>query len=356
MNAELLTPDAGRWREVLGRVRHDFYHLPEYVAFASRRQDVGEACAFVAEDADGVFFLPLIVRPVPGADDGGPRLFDATGPRGYPGPLVEPTGDGERAAGFLDRAVEALRSALRDRGIVAAFVRLHPLLTPPLASTAGEVRDHGTSVSIDLQAPEQEQWRLVDHGHRLGIHKAVRSGYTARMDEAWERFDEFVDVYAQSMARLGAAPFYRFPSDYFADLRAALGPHVHLGVVERGTELASAALFTETCGLVEFHLSGTADAHLQASPSKVLIDFARRWATARGDRALHLGGSVRAGDSLSQFKAGFSPLRHPVRSWRLVADAAAYDRLVERASQRGIAGGADADFFPAYRAPGGGTA
>jgi hypothetical protein len=53
------------------------------------------------------------------------------------------------------------------------------------------------------------------------------------------------------------------------------------------------------------------------------------------------------------FKRGFSPLRHPVASWRLVADPAAYALLVDRSerlrTQRPAAD--DASFFPRYRQP-----
>jgi len=354
MKATLLRPDSAEWHEVLASVRHDFYHLPEYVKFAARRQDVGEPHAFVAEESGSVFFLPLIVRRVPAAlDEGRTPLFDATGPRGYPGPLVS-VRDGRDSSSFVDRAVGVLAGSLRERGVVSAYVRLHPLLTPPLGSSEhdGSIREHGSSVSVDLTVPDAEQWRRVEHGHRLGISKALRNGYRARCDETWERFDDFVSVYQQSMKRLQAAPFHHHSAGYFLDLRAALGRHVQLLVVERGDELASAGLFTETDGLVEYHLSGTADSYVHGSPSKLLVDFARRWAASRGNRVLHLGGSLRPGDSLAQFKTGFSPLCHQVRSWRLVADRASYDGMVARAVRLNSASGQfDPGYFPAYRAP-----
>jgi hypothetical protein len=155
------------------------------------------------------------------------------------------------------------------------------------------------------------------------------------------------------MERVGAVPFWHLPTGYFADLREVLGERLYLCVVELGDELATASLLTETDGIVEYHLSGTVDAFLWASPSKLLIDYARSWARDRGNRTFHLTGSLGPGDSLSQFKAGFSRDQHPVASWRLITDGGRYAALT-RAWERRHGQPADPPdgFFPAYRKPG----
>jgi hypothetical protein len=356
LQAELVGPGSRRWTDVLRSMRHDFYHLPEYVEFAARRQEPGEPLAFVAEEDGHRCVVPLVVRPVPGAlTENGGVWFDASGPRGYPGLLValDPTRD---AGDFVDRAIAGLKDCLRERGIVAAFVRLHPVLAPPVEALrrSGTVVHHGESISIDLTLSREELWHQTDHGHRQGIAKALRAGYTARIDDTWERFDGFVDIFQQTMRRLDAAPYWHLSSDYFHDLRNTLGDRIHLSVVERGDELAAAGLLTEVDGLVEYHLSGTADAHLRASPSKLLIDHSRWWAKDRGNDIFHLTGSLRPGDPLSQFKAGFSPIAHPVWTWRVVADPAGYAGLAQAwAAAHGVPAGSPDGYFPAYRSPGG---
>lgn len=350
MHAEFLAPDAPAWKALLPTIRHDFYHLPEYARFASRRQETGVPSVFVAGERGRRLLVPIIVRPIP--LELGDGLYDAISPRGFPGPLlaVDPDCDPD----FPSRAVEAFVDGLRSRGIVTAYIRLHPLLLPPLEALrrVGLVVEHGDSVSIDLTLSPDELWRQTRENHRRDINKATRLGYVARIDEKWERLDAFVDVYHQSMERLGADVFWRLPSDYFTDLRESLGRNVRLCVVEVGGELAAGAILTEEDGIVEYHLAGTADAHIAASPSKMVVDFARRWAQDRGNRSLHLAGTPGRGDSLTQFKVGFSPLLHPVYSWRLVPDPNAYDRLVDQwqAGARAAAASPDA-FFPAYRGP-----
>jgi len=351
MRVDLLEWDSPRWADQIAGLRHDFYHLPSYVAFAARRQDVGQPLAFVAEEDDHRFFVPIIVRPIPAEIAGDRELYDATCPRGYPGPLVWPA---EPKAGFVDRAVRALIETLRKRSTIAAFVRVHPLLQPPLAELArsGSVVVHGDSVSIDLGRSQEELWRQMRENHRRDISRAVRLGYAARIDEAWQRWDGFVDVYAQSMNRLGAGAAWHLSYEYLDDLRQSLGERLHLGVVEFEDRLAAAALLTEVDGIVEYHLAGTANEFLTASPSKVLIAHARTWAKARGNRVLHLAGSTRQGDALYRFKAGFSTLSHPVHSWRIVVDPPAYSSLVRQwERENGVAADSTEGYFPAYRRP-----
>lgn len=353
MKTDLLAPDSQRWTDLLTTMRHDVYHLPAYAAFAARHQDDGTPLAFVAEEDGNLLLIPLIVRQIPADITGdGPQLRDATSPRGYPGPLLSTTTP-HSTGDFPDRAIAAFRGALHDLGIVSAFVRTHPLLPAALDAMrrAGPLIEHGDSVSIDLGLTVDELWRQTRENHRRDINRARRDGYIARIDDTWASFDAFVDVYQQSMDRLEAAPFWRLSREYFVALRASLGHRLHLCVVETGGRVVAAGLLTEEDEIVEYHLAGTGDDYVAASPSKLIVDFARTWAKSRGARRLHLGGSLRHGDPLYQFKAGFSPIKHAVCSWRLIADATAYRALIERrAAVLGVAGDPD-EFFPAYRKP-----
>jgi CelD/BcsL family acetyltransferase involved in cellulose biosynthesis len=347
--------DSTRWSESLSGLRHDVYHLPSYVDFAARRQEVGIPLAFVATEGDRRFFVPLIVRRIPPAltNEAGP-LFDATCPRGYPGPLVQ-AGHGREGDEFIDRAITAFRERMNERSIVTAFVRLHPLLLPPISrlQQAGDVVKQGESISIDLTLSSDEMWRQTRANHRRDISKAMRQGYLARIDDEWRRFDEFGDIYGESMVRLDAHESWRLSREYLADLRGSLPGLIHLCVVELGGELAAAAVLTEVDGIVEYNLAATADSHVGASPSKLAVDFVRRWAKDRGNRVFHLAGSVRTGDALSHFKAGFSPLRHPVDSWRIVANAEIYAELVRNSREhQGREDLGSGEYFPAYRRPG----
>ena len=348
---DFVTPDSPLWAEALAATRHDVYHLPDYARLASRLEG-GEAMAFVAEGGGRRLLVPLLVHPIPDSDGGGgERMFDATCPRGYPGPLLD-LGPEQENEDFLDSAIGAFLEGLRERHIVACFSRLHPLLSLPLGplQKVGYLIQHGESVSIDLTLSREELWRQTRYDHRHAIQKAARQGHVARFDVSWDAFDAFIDIYHETMCRLGAVDFWYLSRDYFHQLRQVMGDFLNVCVVEIGGRVASAGLFTEVCGIVDYYLGGTRDEFLANSPSKTMINFVRDWARERGDWVFHLGGSPIGGNSLMDFKLGFSPLRHPVFTWRVVADKTAYRGLIQRwESRHSMEADGPEGFFPAYR-------
>lgn len=338
MKAHLIEADAPIWPEILGRVRHDFYHLPGY-ATLSADSEGGTARGLLVEDGARGMLLPIVVRPIPGGGS------DAASPYGYPGPLVW----GSSEPGFVHDAFAAGVDCLRAEGIVSLFVRLHPLLDEVAPEGIGRLMTHGETVSIDLRLSPAEIWAQTRNNHRRDIGKAVRQGYAARMDDRWEHLDDFVRLYRETMERLSAEERYMFDATYFTRLREALGPSLSLWVVMFEDVVAAAVLFVETDGIVQYHLAGTDERYAHARPSKLLIHAVTAWAGERGDLRLHLGGGVGgADDSLMHFKAGFSDDRHVFRTLRVVVDEPAYARLVA-ARDPGL-DPADLDgFFPLYR-------
>jgi lipid II:glycine glycyltransferase (peptidoglycan interpeptide bridge formation enzyme) len=280
--------------------------------------------------------------------------FDVTCPYGYPGPLLAPA-PASAGEDFLRRAIAAFVDGLRQRRIVSAFVRLHPLLPLPPSplAEAGCVVQHGETVFIDLTRSNEELWQETQRHVRRDIARARRAGYVARIDETWEHFDEFVDVYHENMRRLGAHDFYFFSRDHFRQLRAALGDRLHLCVVEIDGQIACAGIATEVRGIVQTHLSGTRTAFLRHSPTKLRIDFLRRWAKERGNRLLHLGGGLGSRtDGLFAFKAGFSKDRAAFSTWRLITDVPAYRALTAQwEANHGLPADDPTGFFPPYRKP-----
>ncbi len=207
MTVDLLPPGSPAWDEVLRRTEHDFYHLPEYLAFAAR-MDGGEPRAVHVREGDRELLLPVLVRDVGGG------LRDAGSPYGYPGPLVA-GGD----VAFATAALLAARERLAREGIVTLFVRGHPVLGPPLPDEIGTVVDHGPTVSIDLELPPQELWRQTRPSYRQQISRALREGHRVFLDERFERMAAFVEIYRATMERVAAPSYYMFPDSYFAELR-----------------------------------------------------------------------------------------------------------------------------------------
>jgi Acetyltransferase (GNAT) domain len=349
MHAEFIRPAFPLWDQLLSGIDHDIYHLPRYVSL-SARQEGGEPYAFVAKRGASRFMIPLIIRPIDlGTGGEGAPFYDAINPYGYPGPLLDLGPGGDES--FLARAIAEFLDGLKQLRVVSAFVRLHPLFDLPAGPLrdAGALVQHGETVSVDLTLPREEIWRQTRQNHRRAINKAEQYGHRVYMKDV--KLYEFHELYFETMRRVKADRYYYFPPSYFTELRESLGGHLHLCVVETAGQVASAGLFTEICGLVQYHLSGTRDAFLKYHPLKTMLNFVRYWAKDRGNRVLHLGGGVGGRrDALFEFKAGFSHKRHPFYTWRIIVDEPAYRALIGRwESLAGIQADGPEGFFPAYR-------
>jgi len=338
VKADVVGTEDGRWAAFLNAARHDFYHLPRYVQL-SADETGGEACAVIVADGPRSLLLPLVVRPIAGSRS------DAASPYGYSGPLAIGTDD----PAWMGAALVEAEEALRRLGVVSLFVRSHPLLNAVPLAAGGVLVRHGETVSINLTQTTDALVRQTRRDHRHDIERALRAGHDARWDEEWAHLGTFRRIYRETMDRVGARPYYFFDDAYFDRLRDALGDSLRLCLVEIDGSVAAAGLFVETCGIVQYHLSGTDPAFVRERPTKLMIDFVRRWAKERGDWRLHLGGGVGAqADSLLLFKAGFSPDRHEYFTLRAVIDDAEYARLAGAAA---TAVDPATGFFPAYRAP-----
>jgi hypothetical protein len=348
---DLVEPGSDLWTTALRDLRHDFYHLPAYVRLGVGLYEGGKPRAFIARDADGVFLVPLILRPIEigGAES---SLFDAISPYGYASPIisVRPGCDENR---FVDRAIDALIDCLLQARVVSLFCRLHPLLNLPHEplSRRGDVVEHGPTVYCDLRASRDEQFRDTRLTVRRQIRRVQALGYVAEEDTSWRHYEDFQQVYTDTMRRVGAVEWYFFDRDHFFDLRQALSEQMHLIVVRLQDQVVCASLFAETCGIVQYHLAGTRDGFEKSDASKLLIHYARQWGKDRGNDVLHLGGGVGAAhDSLLHFKAGFSKHRATFHTWRLIVDEQAYRELVaQNRAQAAVADEQSTGFFPEYR-------
>jgi hypothetical protein len=354
----LRTDPASEWLDVLARCSpHDFYHLPEYHALAEK-QGEGTAYLFVWDEERWTIALPLLVRSladVPGVHDAADGLCDATSVYGYAGPIASGDNVPERVR---DNFQAAVCEVLRQWGVASIFSRLHPLLPRQafLLEGLGDCKALGATVSIDLVQPSEAQRGHYRRNHKEGINKLRRRGVVCSYDSSCTHLPEFIELYHETMRRVGAAQAYFFPPEYFAGLRAALGADLHLFGCWIEQSFACGGLFVECDGILQFHLGGTRDVFLRLAPMKLLFDDVREWATARGLRVLHLGGGATASpdDSLLHFKRGFSNRRHDFQVWRYAPDAELYEQLCQRRQRwnaRNRLRLAVTEFFPAYRCP-----
>ncbi len=346
----LLRPDDADWDRWIGRARADFYHSAAYHRFS---EQAGEGTAHLAVYGTAERFVawPYLRVEIDGSD-----CADATSVYGYTGPVV----GGSHDDAFRREAFAALCSAWRAQGLVTLFTRLHPLLqnrdwcldlpgdgTPQGASLI----ELGRTVSIDATLDAETRMSGYPKRMRQELRRAVKAGLEVEVDDEWQHFDRFVELYGATMDKNLAEGRYRFSREYLAGLRAALGAHAHLAVVHCGDAIATALLFVIYDDIAQAHLTGVDERFLPHSPLKLLLHELAGLCHRRGAKVLHLGaGRGGAEDALFAFKARFSDRRHPFTLGRWVLDAERYAALSDAADAR-AGPPLQPHFFPAYRAP-----
>ncbi len=290
------------------------------------------------DGAQGGLALPLLLRPLP--DGAG---WDATSPYGYGGPVAL----AEQAAEGFGAAFDEWTNA---NGVVATFLRLHPLLgNARLVPQTAELVPLGQTVAWDVTAG-RDLFALMHAHHRRAARRADRAGLEVRLVAGPTDLDEFSELYRLTMLRRGADDFYFFSAEYWDALRTeadALGLLLVEGRLPDG-ELAAALLCFSQGPWLHYHLGATSDAARTIGASNRCFQAAAEWAQSRGMTRFHLGGGL-GSDSTSTlfvFKHRFDPGTEPppFHLAKFVHDRDRYERLAGTDSTAG--------FFPPWRAPG----
>jgi hypothetical protein len=344
MEATLVSPDSPLWLRALERLDHDFHHLPGYAALDARWLS-GEPAAVVAVHDGATLLAPFVIRSCADVHPDLAQYQDAVSPYGYGGVLVgpEPVAPETKAA-----LLAAMESVLRENAVIAAFMRLHPILdacAEALVASGVTVVSHDPTLAVDLSGSQEDWLQSLGSGHRQGVHKLLRAGFTTRVDE-WDDYPALIQMYAETMQRIGAGEHYHFDGAYFDALRKALGNRAHLcTVLSPEGDPANVGLFIRVGDIIEGHLAGSDDTHRRHAPAKLMYAEVVRWGREHGCRHVHLGGG---GGSLREFKAGFANASFALRSAWITLDPIAYDdacRLVCGDGWRQCT----LRFFPEYR-------
>jgi hypothetical protein len=272
----------------------------------------------LAIEGDNELHLPVLVRPIEGTD----RL-DAISPYGYPGADRRP--DDPPNPGEIDWS---------GTGLVSVFVRDRVGDAPCFAGGTVRARLRVAAGDGGVRKRLREQIR---RNERRGWETRLVPGPEVEMGH----LDGFERAYAETMTRTGAGERYLYPTSYFG--RLLHSERSWLVLAEREGEALAGAIAVASDGYLHYYLGGTAEAALKDSPMKNLF-----WAMiAHGGELglpISLGGGVKPGDSLDDFKRGFATGQAPWHTHELVCDPAAYEELSSQA------GRAPEGFFPSYRA------
>ena len=283
-----------------------------------------EARCFLYQEDDEAFCLPFVESRIPGT-----TLADFSTCYGYSGPLSTSS-----ESGFLGRAWTALKQSCARRGIVAGFIRFHPLLMNHRFAdeNAVQLRLDRRTVVIDLTKDSAQLWNSKLHPDHYWLRRARREGARFEIDHSWNSYSRFIELYRATMDRHHAAKEYRFSDLYFNNLRTKLADRGVIAGVYVGEKLISGAIILLHQPFAHYHLGGSDEEYRPLCPNALLFIEAALHLKAKGYERFHLGGGSDARDdnSLLFFKQRLSTDLLEYYTGAFVIDREKYDELCRR--------------------------
>ncbi|MFD2613963.1 lipid II:glycine glycyltransferase FemX [Paenibacillus gansuensis] len=340
---------AEAWHEVLSKVNGaDIYFTPEYGRLAENNGE-GTSRLFVYREGDAVVCYPFLMRSLrelglASIRQEGRELFDIISPYGYGGPIanVEHTGETEP---FFGRFAEVFEAFCGENGIIAEFVRFHPLLNNYRNYPSVKPEYIRNTVHIDLTGPGTDVLDSLTAGCRNRVRYAQKHGVTVTREQP-PGLDVFLNLYYATMDKNKANAYYYFSEGYFSNMLDFLRESADLFVTRLGGHVIASTFFLRYGDYVSYHLTGSDKEYLKYAPYNLLLTEAANWYKAQGCKYLHLGGGYTGNDELFRFKSTFNKMQPPLDFYigRKIHCPVTYERICSGLPVK-------SDYFPAYRDP-----
>ena len=305
----------------------DIYQMPEFGLLYCSLGSEYKLFTYKEHDAVWAYSFLLQALPVDYRDIAGNEARDIETPYGYGGPVTNTEDEA-----FIGRANDAFQEWCLGVGVIAEFVRFHPVLCNQNARSPYITPiPNRLTVSLSL-SQDKSILSAFDGNARNMVKRFKREGATIEETEFAEDFEQFVEIYKHTMRRVSADDFYYFDLGHFDRLRRlTLGP-AKLYVVKRDGKIAAGAIFLMGSDILHYHLSATDSDNNVAGATNALIAKAAEQGRQHGFKRLHFGGgqSNLPNDRLLKFKRRMSTDEHSFWIGKYVHDEKVYSDLCGR--------------------------
>jgi hypothetical protein len=331
--------DAKRWTELVENSAFpDVFYLPEY-ACATAEVERTEPMALIAGPSSDRILAPILVRRMSATvNDSKAEWLDAATPYGFGG-LLRLSTSVRADPSALEPFFEQLDDWCRSLGIVCCVIRLHPLIdqqkwfVPNLdGKNVPQLHSRKFTWSIDCNDWDEESDlpKYMNHGRHEDIRLANRSlrvTWTSGEDHNIETsLSIFSSLYNEMLDNRASDSFYRFPPSYFSGL-AKLGRRMGVVVAWHEDEPVGANVALSGTQYAYGHLAVTNRSGRKSGASTLLNIEQARWARRQGCRLLHLGGGMRPGDGMEEYKKSYHGPSHSYRWLTYVVDHKRFEQI-----------------------------
>ncbi len=314
-----------QWNEYLIRLssdKQDIYYTREYYLM-EQEEEGKEAVLFVYEDEkQNIALYPFLKRKI-----NSPILkynyYDIETAYGYGGALVNTTNEN-----FIIQFESAFLRYCKEENIIAEFIRFHPLLrNESIFKHNIEILHNRYTVWLDLTSEIDDIWmHQVSTQNRNTIRKCKKNGLVVQISDDYE---EFYDIYIQTMKKVQADSFYLFDFEYFMKLKK--NKNIILFRVRKENETIAAAIFMKYGVYFHYHLAGSKKEALKWAPNNILLWEAIKYAKTQGCKIFHFGGGLTDSkeDNLFRFKSKFSKDTADFFIGKRVHNKEVYNKLIQ---------------------------
>lgn len=303
---EIISEDKVKWNKTIKSFPEwDVYYLYEYCNSLSIHGDGTPLLIYYHEED---FFLCYVVMQKDIAYSkefkkilSSEKLFDWETPYGYGGPIIK--------GGFSEIKIQnffqELNKYCQENGVVSQFIRFMPLTQNQRAVMKSVECVHLKSTIYMDTTNEELIFQNLTSKNRNMIRKAKNNGLHVITDKG-DRIEDFIRIYNLTMDKNKADEYYYFQKNYFDDLCQNLKDNMIIFYVLYDEMVISAAIFFYNEQFIHYHLSGSLQEYKHLAPTNLLLYEVARWACMHKIEMFHLGGGIKAEDSLFSFKKQFN--------------------------------------------------
>src|SRR5450759_2629094 len=280
---------------------------------------------------------------------------DVVSPYGYGGATYE--GDGVDPQTAEESLKYVLQSFFTQMNVISEFVREDIFAEHLTPRHDGERLVQQQNVVVDLQVTMEEHWLRYAPKVRKNVHRAEEAGLRVEIGNSESFLEPFLGIYYETMNRRHANDYFFLAREKLQLLHDSLQPAggLQYALVFLNERVVAAELVLLSVDTLYSFLGGTDAGYFALRPADLLKHKVIAWGHQQGYARFVLGGGLKPGDGLFQFKRAFEPgglMDFCVR--RIVWNNEQYDLLVTDREkwevERGRTWQPEPGFFPAYRA------
>lgn len=280
-------------------LKAEYYEIYEKLGY-------GEASCVIFKRNECLFLYPFLKRNLKktGLAIDQNEYFDVEGAYGLNG-----AGSKFLSSADLNEIEQSWKNYCKLNHIIAEFARFNPILSNNEYSPYLENVSIGEVVIVDLTCQDL-MYDSYEHSVRKNIKKAIKQNVVvasfASKDLSVQSFNNFIDIYYNTMDRNKASSFYYFKPEFFELVREHLPDNSRwfFAFNEALPVSVELVLYDETT--CYSFLGGTLPEHFNSGANVLLKNEIILFFQAVGLRFFFLGGGLIANDGIFKYKKNFA--------------------------------------------------